>query len=105
MAELARGYLLAHGIDSVLQDVEFTTLEGPLSSLAGIRDVSVKLQVWEPDVPQAVRVLEEWQAAIARSHGRGGAADERCLACGAPLTPQDTRCAACGWTWEEVAPK
>jgi len=105
MAELARGYLLAHGIDSVLQDVETATLQGHLSSMAGIRDLSVKLQVWEPDAPRAVGVLQEWQAAVARSHARGGSDDERCLACDAPLAPQDTRCSACGWTWEETAPK
>lgn len=98
VAELARGYLQAAGIPSVLLDVETATLRGTFLSVPA---TFARLQVLETDVPEAVRVLGEWEAAIRRAGERGeSAAEERCLACGAPLSATDVRCRACGWTWE-----
>jgi Putative prokaryotic signal transducing protein len=91
-AELMRGQLAAEGIESVLADVEAATLRSALAHWA-----AVKLQVRERDVPAALRLIAERDAA---PHDER----EHCLACGAPLAEKATRCAACGWTWESAEP-
>jgi Putative prokaryotic signal transducing protein len=99
VAELARGYLRAHGIESVLQDTESVTMRGGFPGLGG-RDLIVQLQVADSDVTAATGVLAEWELALARSReDRGRPEEERCLQCGAALVPEATRCATCGWTW------
>ncbi len=91
-AELVRGRLLAHGIESVLQNAELATIQ---SSWQGFD--SVQLQVRAKDAAAAVRLIAEWDHEAATRRGPAG---ERCLSCGAALGPADTRCGACGWTWE-----
>ena len=100
VAELARGYLLAHGIESVLQDAESVTLGGSFAGLGGF-DLKVRLQVSDADVARASGVLAEWELALSRAgQDRGRTQEERCLQCGATLSPEAARCAVCGWTWE-----
>jgi hypothetical protein len=94
-AELVRGHLVAHGIVAVLQNAMLSTAQS-----FGVGFGNVLLQVSPADAAAATRLVAEWDSA-----GSGGAASgERCLACGAPLLATDTRCAACGWTWEERRP-
>ncbi len=94
-AELVRGHLAVHGIASVLQNAELSVAQS-----IGVGFGNVLLQVSPADAPAAARLVAEWDRA-----GSGEAASgERCLACGAPLGAADTRCAACGWTWEERRP-
>ena len=93
-AELVRGYLEAHGIDSSLQNVEIATLQS-----VGVGFANVLLQVCQADAAAAARLVGEWdREGAARA---GGPPGDRCLACSAPLAPSDARCAACGWTWED----
>ena len=91
-AELLRGQLLAQGIESVLADVESTTVRAEIAPWAAIR-----LQVRERDVAAAARLIAELDA---RPHDDR----ERCLACGAPLAATASGCATCGWTWESGGP-
>lgn len=98
-AELVRAYLLAYGIDAVLQDLEASRLKGVVALV-----FDVQLQVRAGDASAAARLLADWEREEAARRARGQGAEERCLACGAPLAPADTRCAACGWTWEERRP-
>ncbi len=98
-AELVRGQLKAHGIDSSLQNVGIATLQS-----VGLGFGNVLLQVCEADAPAAARLVGEWDVERSVGAGRATAAGERCLACDAVLAPADTRCAACGWTWEEGRP-
>jgi len=92
-AELLRGWLLAQGIESVVQGALFATVEGlPAPQWAG-----VQVQVRAPDAATAARLVAEHDALHAARRNRPLA--EACLACGAPLQPRDLRCAACGWTW------
>ena len=92
-AELLRGYLLAQGIESVVQGAQFATTE----SLRGPAWAGVQVQVRAPDAATAARLVAEHDAQQAARRGRP--LGESCLACGAPLQPRDLRCAACGWTW------
>ena len=92
-AELLRGYLLAQGIESVVQGALLEMAPG----LPAPRWAGVQVQVRAPDAATAARLVAEHDALHAARHGRP--LGDTCLACGNPLQPRDLRCAACGWTW------
>jgi hypothetical protein len=62
----------------------------------------VKLQVPQPAAARAIAILEASNAAedSSRSEELPDSADLACLACGKPLDREDSRCSACGWTYE-----
>jgi len=93
-AELMRGHLRAHGIESVLEGTELATMQSlRLGTLLDIR-----LQVHASDAVAAARLVAEHDAEHVARGGRPP--PEACLACGAPLPEKARECPACHWTWE-----
>jgi hypothetical protein len=92
-AELARGFLLEHGVLAILDGGQVASTFGTAQSWSGVR-----LRVRPADADRAGRALADVEQRIARLQAIRP--EDKCLSCGTPLAPADTRCAACGWTWE-----
>ena len=90
-ATLAKLRLQAAGIDAELADTGIIGANPFLANAVG----GVKLQVPTEAVERARAVLRELGSAPA---GDSAA----CMSCGQPMAESDTRCAACGWTWDEA---
>ena len=60
--------------------------------------------VEESDVPAANELIAQINAHASAEQSDGVTADATCcLACGAELAESQTKCAACGWTYDEPA--
>lgn len=90
-AELARGFLLEHGVLAILEGAQAAPIQ--VGGTYGVR-----LRVRPADAERAGRALVEVEARIANL--RAIRPEDSCLSCGTPLAPGASRCSACGWTWE-----
>jgi hypothetical protein len=92
-AELARGFLVEHGVLAILEGGQLAT------ACAGLPQGSaVRLCVRASDAARAGRALAEVESRIAKLSAI--VPEDECLSCGEPLASGATRCEACGWTWE-----
>src|SRR5262245_18208915 len=91
-AEAARMHLESEGIQAFLADAEIVTMDWLIANAVG----DIKLQVAGRDVEQVKRILNRVQAR--RRYRETGAEDvNECLACGAHIPEDKTRCPSCGW--------
>ena len=95
LAHLLRMRLEASGIRAVLQDENSTQMDASRIWATG----GVRLQVADADLQEALRVLgaDQRERAVAPAAGNG----MRCLSCDAPMGETESRCPACGWSYEE----
>jgi hypothetical protein len=103
-ADLAKGVLLANGIQAVLShaaraDAAPGAAQPFWSPAAG----GFSLQVAGPDAPRAVEILRAYEATVREGSGEEALvedeADTACIACGAAIPEYLDRCPACGWTY------
>lgn len=98
-AEISKQILEEAGIPVHIADAATIGMNMLLGDQVG----HVKLQVPQPAAARAIAILETSNAAedSSRSDILPDSADFACLACGKPLAPEDSRCSACGWTYED----
>jgi rubrerythrin len=95
-AEAARMHLEGEGLTVFLADKEIVNMDW----LLGVAVGNVKLQVPQSQAARARALLGEMEAK--RQERAEGADDEGtgvCLACGAAIPEQESKCPACGWTY------
>jgi ribosomal protein L40E len=95
-AEAAKLHLEAEGIRAFLAESEAVDMDW----LGGNPLWNVKLQVTRGDAERAAVVLSQMRAQWRR---RAETAEDSeslvCLACGAPMPEEASKCAACGWSY------
>lgn len=98
-AEMVRMILEGEGVRAFLLDAEIVNFNWFLGNAVGY----IKLQVPESEVERAVEILEripEPGSRVSDEEGEDGADENRCLACGVPMSEQETKCSACGWSFD-----
>src|SRR5688572_12497957 len=92
-AGIAKALLEAEGLTVVMTDVEVTSANPLRRGWTG----GVKLWVPEAQAAAATRLL----ASLQKPNGRGASAvsGDACLACGTPMTPDQSECKHCGWSF------
>lgn len=97
-AEAIRMHLEAEGIDAFLADAETVSTEWSLGNAVGY----IKLQVPQFELDRARQLLGELRQ---RRHERDLAPESdgiaRCLACDASLSPNQSKCQQCGWSYAD----
>jgi hypothetical protein len=95
-AEAARMHLRAAGIQAVLTDAEAVSMDWVLGNALGY----IKLQVPRTKAQAALAALAVGASTRrSRKKKRRRRGEEECLACGAALRREQSRCAACGWSY------
>lgn len=89
-AELKRMLLERAGIQGFITDAEVVSMTWLLGNAVG----AIKLQVAEADAERAVDILKN----AAHTHRK----ENHCLACNAKMTPDQSVCPQCGWTYEKT---
>jgi hypothetical protein len=103
-AEMARMVLEGEGVQAFLSDTGIVNFNWFLSNAVGY----IKLQVPELQAQRAVELLQqipERRASVfakVDDDDEGAAEDNACLACGAMMSEQETKCTACGWSFESA---
>ena len=95
-AQLLKMRLAACGVTSVLQDENITQLNPwRMWAMGGVR-----LQVADEDLEAAQIFLDQERRAKVdlKSPAEGGAMN--CMSCGGEMADAQTRCPACGWSYE-----
>jgi hypothetical protein len=92
-AGVAKALLEAEGLTVVMTDVEVTSGNPLRRGWTG----GIKLWVPEAQAAAATRLL----ATLPKStgHGTSHVPGDACLACGAPMTPDQSACTHCGWSF------
>ena len=95
-AEAARAQLEIEGIRAVLADTQLVSVDW----FVGDPFVNVELQVPRGDVEKATESLSQmrarWPEPTATSEGSESFV---CLACGAAMPEEASKCAVCGWSY------
>lgn len=98
-AEAVRMHLASEGINAYLADSETVSTEWSLGNAVGY----IKLQVPQYQWDQARDLVEELRQ---RRHERDLSPESdaigRCLACNASLSPNQSKCEQCGWTYADA---
>lgn len=97
-AEAARIFLDSEGIQVYLADVETVTMDWMLGVAVG----HIKLQVAEEDANRAQALL--WERAQNRPEASDiddDTGEIHCLQCQQLMTPEQTQCPKCGWSYRE----
>jgi hypothetical protein len=96
-AHLFRLRLGVSGIESFLQD-ETTTQMHPwrAAALGGVR-----VQVHDEDVAAVEKLLAAGNLPSVEMLQQNKDGELECFACNAPIPPGQTRCASCGWSYED----
>lgn len=95
-AEVAKLRLEAEGLTTFLTDAETVNMDWFLGNAVG----NIKLQVPSPQAEAAAALLEEMRGdQMKRDEQDGEAETDVCLACGAALPEEQSRCGACGWSY------
>lgn len=89
-ADLLVLQLESAGIHAWLVDDAILGADPLLSAAVG----GYKIHVADADAPAALEAIEEYRKKRADPDA------DVCLSCGAPMRPDDTKCAACGWSFE-----
>lgn len=98
-AEAVRMHLAAEGINAYLADAETVSTEWSLGNAIGY----IKLQVPEPQSDAARVLLNELRERRSeRDFSPESDAVGRCLACGVSLSPNQSKCEQCGWTYADA---
>jgi uncharacterized paraquat-inducible protein A len=102
-AEMARMLLESEGLRVFLLDTGIVNFNWFLGNAVGY----IKLQVPESEAQRAVELLERIQESGSHSSDddNQGADEKVCLACGAAMSEEQTKCPACGWTFEDSQPE
>ena len=98
-AHLLRMRLEACGIPAYLQDENMIQTDLLYSNALG----GVRLQVSDEDLEAARVVLAEKRNLPPAADSSGEADSLRCYACGGAMPLEQSRCAACGWSYEDKA--
>lgn len=88
------------GIQAVIQDENITQLHPWRAAAIG----GVRVQVNDCDVEAARKILSENQFPPAFQDAPGDSGAIPCCSCGAPIAKNETRCTACGWSYNDDAP-
>ena len=94
-AEAAKLHLEAAGIRAFLAESEAVDMDW----LAGNPFWNVKLQVARGDAERAAALLSELRARWERAETPEGSDALVCLACGAAMSEEASKCSACGWSY------
>jgi hypothetical protein len=97
VAEATRMALQAEGIEVMLVDKETVSTDWALGNAIGY----IKLQVPQHQVDAALGILEKIREARNARLAESKPDIDECLACGAPLQPEQSTCAQCGWSFAE----
>jgi rubrerythrin len=103
-AEMARMLLEGEGVRAFLLDAGIVNFNWFLSNAVGY----IKLQVPEAEVQQAMELLQripEHRPGVSRASDEELVEENVCLACGGPMSEQETKCPACGWSFESMEPE
>lgn len=98
-AETARMLLEGEGLSAFLLDTDIVNFNWFLSSAVGY----IKLKVPEAEAARAMELLEripESGRCSSDEDGENCADLSTCLSCGAEMAEDETKCSACGWTFE-----
>ena len=96
-AHLLRMRLGEAGIPAFLQDEHITQLHPWRAAAIG----GVRVQVAESDFDEARRILLECEIQPLGQAPSGGSNAFACCACQALIPPDQDRCPACGWSYED----
>jgi hypothetical protein len=98
-AEAARLHLEEVGIPAYISDGETVTMDWLLGNAIGY----VKVQVATSQAEAALAVLEKMKSAPRRAEeaGEGDGDSQTCLACGAEMARTSSKCASCGWSYQD----
>ena len=95
-AQLLKMRLEARGIPAVLQDENITQLNPwRMWAMGGVR-----VQVADEDLEAAQIFLEQERSEATDIEPIAAPEGASCLSCGVQMTDTQTRCHACGWTYE-----
>jgi hypothetical protein len=98
-AEADRMHLTAAGIPAFILDDNAATWEWMLFPEDGF----IKLQVPQSHFNEAMAILKEHDPDRTAPDDVSETGDAvACLACGKPMTANDSRCPACGWTYADA---
>jgi hypothetical protein len=96
-AEFARLVLEREGIRAFILDAETVAMDWLLGGAVGY----IKLQVAASQAEAAAALLAERPKPSDQEAAENEGAESTCLACGAPLAESQSRCPACGWSYED----
>lgn len=96
-AHLVRMRLEASGIQAYLQDENITQLGTWRAHAMG----GVRLQVADEDVEAARNFLVEDSKCFSAADSSKETDSIQCCSCGATISSGQTRCSACGWSYED----
>ncbi len=95
-AQLLKMRLEARGIPAVLQDENITQLNPwRMWAMGGVR-----VQVADEDLEAAQIFLEQERSEGTNLNPIPDSEGASCLSCGMEMTDTQTRCQACGWTYQ-----
>jgi len=96
-AHLLRLRLGEAGIPAFLQDEHITQLHPWRAAAIG----GVRVQVADADFEEAQRILSECETQPLKQTAPGNADTLACCACQMLIPPEQARCPACGWSYED----
>lgn len=101
-ADTARLYLEQEGIPVFLKDFNIVAFDWFLSNAVG----NIQVQVRRDDLERAAAILAEHRPSFNVDYGNTkspakSTLEMKCLSCGEPMGAQATRCAKCGWSYEQ----
>lgn len=98
-ADLARIHLVEAGIPAVVNGTNIVVADWLLGNAAGY----IRLEVAESDLQAAIEILSQASPAATLGEKNPEECDQEiCLQCGEEFPQTETRCAHCGWTFEDL---
>lgn len=94
-AEICKLTLQSQGFAAVLTDAELVSTNWFLGNAVGY----IKLQVPTEQTQAAATCLQQNREELRQKKLANDSATETCLACGVEMSPDETTCHACGWSY------